>query len=334
MSIRSRQHRPLFARSEQDRYLLGVAAGLANALGVASVFVRIGFVLLALVPAVGIGAYLIATLVSAPSRGTLGDEPPRAVTVQRTAGFACVVAGSIIFFQTLGLGAIPNTLLPSGAALLAMTLVATLVVLVLTPWLVSLYRQLSNERRERIRSEERAELAAHLHDSVLHTLALIQRADASAEVVSLARRQERELRSWLLGRSGTTARLRNAVDELVTRVEASYPVKVDVVVVGDCAVDERVQALVHACQEAAVNAARHADVVAVSVYFEVEPDRITAYVRDSGKGFDPAGVADDRRGISESIHGRMARVGGVATVRSAPGDGTEVELHVDRSSNE
>src|SRR4029453_2914688 len=146
----------------------------------------------------------------------------------------------------------------------------------------------TDERRQRIRSEERAEVAAHLHDSVLHTLALIQRADAPPEVTTLARRQERELRRWLYGPPGGTGeeRLSSAIEAMADRVEEHHRVAVDAVVVGDSPMDERAWAIVHASQEAAVNADRKSGAAQVSVYVEVEPDAITAFVRDQGKGFD------------------------------------------------
>jgi signal transduction histidine kinase len=193
-------------------------------------------------------------------------------------------------------------------------------------------RQLAEERRQRIRSEEKAEVAAHLHDSVLQSLALIQRSSSPQEMVALARGQERELRAWLYGRSGPSAHdlLSTAVEEMAGRVERLHHVKVEAVVVGDCQIDERVQGLVQAAGEATINAARHGSVETVSVYVEVEPDQVTAFVRDQGKGFEPADVPRDRRGIAESIVGRMERVGGTATVGSAPGEGTEVELRLPR----
>lgn len=200
--------------------------------------------------------------------------------------------------------------------------------LLLGPWVWRLGHQLADERRERIRSQERAEVAAHLHDSVLQTLALIQRADVSPDVASLARGQERELRAWLYGRAEEreAGSVRSAVEELAARVEAAHRVPVDAVVVGDAPLDDRLRALVAACAEAATNAAVHSGATLVSVYVEVEPGAVSAFVRDEGRGFDPAAVPGDRRGIAESIHGRMTRHGGSAHVMSTPGAGTEVEL--------
>lgn len=218
---------------------------------------------------------------------------------------------------------------------IGLAVVATAVgaALVLGPWIVRLWRDLATERRERIRSEERAEVAAHLHDSVLQTLALIQRhADSPARTRSLARAQERELRAWLYGgrQADGPETLAAALDGVASDVEARHAVTVDVVVVGDCLLDERVEALVAAVREAAVNAARHAGVEEVSVYVEVEPDRVSAFVRDRGRGFDPAAAPPGRLGIAESIVGRMARHGGRAEIASTPGEGTEVALEVPR----
>jgi signal transduction histidine kinase len=208
--------------------------------------------------------------------------------------------------------------------------------LIFGPWWWRLGRELAEERRERIRSQERAEMAAHIHDSVLQTLALIQRrADDPRSVVQLARHQERELRSWLFGRAGqpaANATLAGAIQAVGEEVEQLHGVTVDVVTVGDAPLDDRLEALVAAGREAMVNAAKWSNAGAVSVYVELDGEDASVFVRDRGQGFDPAGVGADRRGISESIVGRMARYGGRAAVRSAVGDGTEVELHVTRRS--
>jgi signal transduction histidine kinase len=207
-------------------------------------------------------------------------------------------------------------------------------VLLFGPWLWRLVEQLGVERRERIRHEERAELAAHLHDSVLQTLALIQRSsDQPRRMVALARRQERELRSWLYGQQEGPigATLTDAVEEVAEEVEAIHDLSVEVVVVGDAPVDDRVRALLAATREACVNAAKHGEVREVSVFVEVEPGAVNAFVRDRGVGFDPAIVPPDRRGIRESIAGRLERHGGHGRVWSSPGEGTEVELCVPRA---
>jgi signal transduction histidine kinase len=191
------------------------------------------------------------------------------------------------------------------------------------------------ERAARIRSEERAAVAAHLHDSVLQTLALIQRhADDQQSVSRLARGQERELRAWLydpkvVREGGTWAGL---VARMVSEVEADHELLVDPVVVGDAPVDEALAALGAATREALVNAAKHSGATAADLYTEVAPERVSVYVRDRGRGFDPAQVPDDRRGLRDSVAGRIARLGGTAEIRSAPGEGTEVELVLPRGA--
>ncbi|HVE91739.1 MAG TPA: PspC domain-containing protein [Actinomycetota bacterium] len=201
------------------------------------------------------------------------------------------------------------------------------------PLVARLVRDLAEERRERIRSEERSELAAHLHDSVLQTLALIQRnAGSPRRMASLARTQERELRAWLYGQGAARHdTLRSAMESVADAVERDHEVAVDAVVVGDASLDERTQALVHACREAISNAARHSGAEEVSAYVEVDDSAITAYVRDRGRGFDPASVPDDRRGITDSIRGRIERHGGAAGITSSPGAGTEVQMRMPRS---
>jgi signal transduction histidine kinase len=176
-------------------------------------------------------------------------------------------------------------------------------------------------------------VAAHLHDSVLQTLALIQRhADDQQAVSRLARSQERELRAWLydpkvVREGGTWAGL---VAGMVAEVEADHAVIVDPVVVGDAPIDEELAALGAATREALVNAAKHSGATGVDLYTEVTPERVAVFVRDRGKGFDPATVPDDRRGLRDSVTGRLTRLGGTAEVRSAPGEGTEVELVLPR----
>jgi len=164
-------------------------------------------------------------------------------------------------------------------------------------------------------------MAARVHDSVLQTLTLIQKDPDDAR--RLARRQERELRAWLYP-STATGTLADAVDAAAAEIEELHGVRVEVVHTGDAVLDERTQALVLAAREAMANAARHSGADEVSVF--VEPNAV--YVRDRGSGFDPDAVAADRRGLAESIRGRMERVGGTANIVSTPGEGTEVELHL------
>jgi signal transduction histidine kinase len=219
-----------------------------------------------------------------------------------------------------------------GSTLLAAFVAIAGLALIMGPWAWSIGRELIEERNSRVRTEARAEMAAHLHDSVLQTLALIQRAPASREMVTLARTQERELRAWLYGRAPALAgaRLRDAVDAMAGRIEREQQVKVEAIVVGDADLDERVSALVAAVGEATLNAARHSGATEVSVYVEADDDALTAYVRDLGTGFDPDAVASDRRGIADSIVGRLERHGGAATITSRPGGGTEVAMRLPR----
>jgi signal transduction histidine kinase len=202
------------------------------------------------------------------------------------------------------------------------------VAVVAAPALWRTYNQLRAEREGRIREQERAELAAMVHDQVLHTLALIQRNAADVKTVQrLARGQERSLRNWLYKPTASpTERFAAALEQAAAEVEDTFAITVETVVVGDRETDERVAALVAAAREALVNAARHAGVATVSLYAEVEPDQLSVFVRDRGVGFDPSTVEDRRHGVRGSIIGRMRRHGGRAEIRSAPGDGTEVRL--------
>ena len=196
-------------------------------------------------------------------------------------------------------------------------------------------RALASERAERARSEERAETAAHLHDSVLQTLALLQRrADDAEAVTQLARAQERELRQWLYGDGAQArdARLQAALADVCAELEGRHRIAVELVTVGDAPLDEALEALVAATREAVTNAAVHGQVDGVSVYAEVTSDRAAVWIRDRGVGFDPDAVPEDRRGVRDSIVGRVRRRGGEATIRSSPDAGTEVALSVPRQA--
>ena len=202
--------------------------------------------------------------------------------------------------------------------------------IVVGPWAKRLVDDLGAERAERVRTQERADMASHLHDSVLQTLALIQKnAHDATTVARLARSQERDLRQWLFSADAPDATtLAGALTEMAAEVEAVHPVLVDVVTVGDCPLTEAVRPIALATREAVVNAAKHAGVERVDVYAEVTPGNVDVFVRDRGAGFDPTAVAADRQGVRHSIVDRMRRHGGRADVRSAPGDGTEVRLHM------
>lgn len=247
-------------------------------------------------------------------------------------GVALVVGAALLFLSSNdALGAARDAAFTAVVAIFALALI-------LAPFIWRMGQSLAAERGERIRSQERADLAAHLHDSVLQTLALVQkRAGDPREVTALARRQERELRGWLNAGaasgsgagSGFAASLRSVAEE----VEDAHRIPIEVVTVGDCEVDERVRAIVGAAREALTNAAKFAaDDGPISVFAEVGDERIEAYVRDRGPGFDLDGVPADRRGVRESILGRMQRHDGAATIRRVPGSGTEVELTIRRSS--
>ena len=251
---------------------------------------------------------------------------PRRTLISRTGlGIALVIAAGIVFLQATGaLSAARNVVL-------AVLVVAVGLGVIFAPWIARLVRSLSAERSERIRSQERAEMAAHLHDSVLQTLALMQkRADDPREVAALARRQERELRAWLYPDREPAAEgtLADALESAAAEIEELHGVRVDVVRTGDATLDERTGALVLAAREAMANAARHAGVDEISVFLDAGDEGVSLYVRDRGAGFDPDAVAADRRGVAESIRGRMERVGGSATIVSRTGEGTEVELRL------
>ena len=219
------------------------------------------------------------------------------------------------------------------AALTAVVVVVA-VALILAPFLWRLGRSLAAERAERIRSQERAQLAAHLHDSVLQTLTLMQRrAEDPREVAALARRQERELRDWLAGgaRTDGESSLADALRSAAEEIEDDHRVVIELVVVGDCELDEPAKAILGAAREAMLNAAKHApDAGQIRAYGEIGSAGIEVFVRDRGGGFDPARVTADRRGVRESIMGRMERASGRAEIRSSGESGTEIGLSIAR----
>ncbi|SDP36533.1 phage shock protein C (PspC) family protein [Arthrobacter sp. ok909] len=262
------------------------------------------------------------------------DETRRAGLVDKTkadqaggwarlaAGLALVVAGVLVMVS--GSGSWEETWL----ALLASVAVLGGVALVLLPWGLKFWRDLETERAGRVRATERAEIAAHLHDSVLQTLALIQRrAGNEHDVIRLARAQERELRGWLYRDADKEpGRLSEGIEAAAAEVEDTLGHAVEVVSVGDCVMTQRHEALVQAAREAMLNAARHGGGT-VSVYLEVTDDAAEVFVKDRGPGFEPESVPPDRLGVRESIIGRMNRHGGTAAIISSP-DGTEVRLRL------
>jgi signal transduction histidine kinase len=247
-------------------------------------------------------------------------------TALRRNGPRVALGLSLVLLGILGALASQGDFMASVRGLAAVVLAGLGITLVLLPWVLGWWRDLEAERRARIRSQERAEVAAQVHDSVLQTLTLIQRSATDPdEVVRLARTEERALRSWLYAPAGTESTFVGALEREISGVEAAYACSVDFVHVGDLARDDRVDALVAAAREAILNAAKHAGGT-VSVYAECGEDTIEVFVRDRGAGFDVEAVPDDRLGLRESVHGRMARVGGDVQVRSEAGTGTEVAL--------
>ena len=211
------------------------------------------------------------------------------------------------------------------------TLALSGLAVVVAPWLHRSRTALNTARAEKVRADARADMAAHLHDSVLQTLAMIQlQAEDPRVVQQLARRQERELRGWLYADEVAEATLRAALTEAAAEVEDERGIPVELVLVGDCETSDPVQALVRSAREAMVNAAKHSGADKVDVYAEVTPTLVEVFVRDRGRGFDLDAVPADRLGVTGSIVNRMARHGGHATIRSRPGNGTEVRLEINR----
>jgi signal transduction histidine kinase len=269
---------------------------------------------------------LIPTLRSGAGQGTR-----RPLLLRIGAGVLLGVGGLVVLVMGHTTKA---ALRPIGGALL----VIAAIVVIFGPWWIGLVRDLMSERQARALAEERAQMAAHVHDSVLQTLALIQRsADDPQHVIRLARSQERELRSWLFeGRppgtfSDDATTLSEGVNALQRDVEADHGITVQVVMVGDCPLTDGLRALLDASREATVNAAKWSGAPQVSLYAEVESDVVMLFVRDRGHGFDPGAVPEDRQGIAQSIRARVSRFGGSAVIRSSPGEGAEVELSMPRA---
>lgn len=243
-------------------------------------------------------------------------------------GVVLVVAAGVAFLSAA------NALSAARSVLLSVMVVAVVLGVIFGPWIVRLARSLTEERAERIRTQERAEISAHLHDSVLQTLALVQqRSGDPSAVAALARRQERELRAWLGGRAAPGASsLAAALEAAAGEVERDHGARVEVVTVGDMPLDDRTGALVAAAREAMVNAAKFGGGSVVDVFAEATATGVEVYIRDRGPGFDVSAVATDRRGVRESIIGRMERHGGEAGIQSRVGEGTEIELRLPQAA--
>ena len=401
-----RARRPPLRRSRHGRILGGVAAGVAQHLGVSTMAVRVFFILSSLAAGFGPVVYILLWILapmdeggdsagtpgrrfrfSMPSRGQLagialvfvgsavllwigglwfGDthgwplvlaaigfavlwarssDPgggrldlsrmggPMQALVSTQASPWRLALGSVLIAAAAGVFLAANTSVSAlGNTLVAFAVAIGGLALLAGPWVWRMGNQLIEERASRMRADARAEVAAHLHDSVLQTLALMQRSNEPREMATLARTQERELRAWLYGRAPDAAetRLRDAVEEMAGRVEAQHRVKVEAITVGDAPLDPRLGALVAALGEATTNAARHSGTESIDVYVEADDAGVTAYVRDQGSGFDLATVPEDRQGIRESIVGRLTRHGGTAEITSGP-TGTEVVMRLPRS---
>jgi signal transduction histidine kinase/phage shock protein PspC (stress-responsive transcriptional regulator) len=262
----------------------------------------------------------------------------RTLTLLRSAAGVLLVGTGVtgIFVMQGSIGHLGSVLQAALAVIVGIALLAG-------PYLVRMMQDLSEERLMRIRAQERAEVAAHVHDSVLHTLTLIQRnADNASEVRRLARAQERDLRTWLYepavpSRSADAAQetpdtLAEAVRRSAAEVEDKHGVPIEVVVVGDCPLDEQLSAQMQAAREAMVNAAKYGgDGGAVQAFAEVDGKTVFVSVRDRGPGFDLDSIPADRMGVRESIIGRMQRHGGTARLHAVPDGGTEVELTMERA---
>ena len=391
----------------------GVAAGLAEHLGLTVLIVRVGFVVGAVLGGVGIAAYAVlwAMLPAGPPAGSLAPGLASATRGGRRPGPARRLfdVGPVIVLGALAIGAVfalqgvlgaggwiwPLAIAIVGVALiwrqadeaqrerwvdargridpmrivlgdggwasyarlaagvglivvaivlytlrggslslardvtLAVLLVLGGLAIVVGPWIYRLAAELSDEREERVRTQERADVAAHLHDSVLQTLALIQKNPSDA--ARLARAQERDLRSWLFStESIDESTVASALRAMAGEIEDAWNLTVDVVAVGDCDLDESMRPIVSAAREATTNAAKHAGVPRVDIYAEITRTAVDVFVRDRGSGFDPDTTPEDRLGVRRSIIDRMHRHSGTADVRSAPGEGTEVRLHLGR----
>lgn len=305
---------------------LGIAfAGLLFLLGALDMWPHPVFVLATAALSFGTAA-LTDPSSPGPLVALVNPEVERVSKVRLLLGAALLVGGIVMLSASVG------NIFSVGTVFLAVLLTGLGILIAFGPWVKRLITDLGAERSERVRQEERAQVAAHLHDSVLQTLALIQRSDDPQRMAMLARHQESELRDWLYGTSPLNGvdLLSTALKQAASRVEEDFQIPIDVVTVGDATVDEGTRALVGAATEAMVNAAKHSGAPRISLYMEVDEDEadVEVYVTDQGKGFTPEEVPDDRRGISDSITSRIDKVGGSVEITSEPGEGTEVMLRL------
>jgi signal transduction histidine kinase len=365
------------SRRRDDRIFAGVCAGLARSARVDATLVRLVFALGAVADGAGLVAYVAAVLMLPDESGStvsrrrrylgagltlvaaglllhsigIADSvlwpavmatagvyhiqsdhslDRRRTRQRRLIGWALIAGAAVLFIMLIGVGDTPGSGVASTSVIVALALIVG-------PWIWRLAQERDAERLERIRAQERADVAARVHDSVLQTLTLVQRsAGDPRRVAALARRQERELRTWLYGdrAAASGATLRSALEDMVADVEELHGVRIELVQTGDRTLDERLDALVLAAREAASNAAVHSGVDEISVFVQVADDEAVVYIRDRGGGFDRAAVSPERRGLVESIEGRMDRNGGTALARSTPGEGTEVELRLPIGGNQ
>lgn len=313
-----------------DRLIGGVSAAFARELGTRKILIRALFLGLLITGGWGAVLYLGSWFVLPAAQADTTERIPKGSSgFVRFLGLAAFAAGLLTLFALapplwIGVG-LRGILLFAGSIFI--------VVAVSAPWWLRLARERDRERQARVRSDERADVAAHLHDSVLQTLSLIQRnSDDPQTMMNLARRQERELRNWLdpdrASRVGES--IRGQLDQMATDVEELHGVPVEVVTAGDCLIDDGIAAALDATREATVNAAKHSGADQVDVYAEVGPELVEFFVRDAGVGFSEDEVNGDRRGLRESILGRMERAGGMAIVHSDLGEGTEIEISITR----
>ena len=282
---------------------------------------------------------LLARLAGRSARTPEESEAQRAVArtalsreTSRLSRFA-FVAGMLLGVALIVLW-LTGVLELAGSIGLAALVVSAGLLLISAPFWQAMIRRLGAEQVARARADERADVAAHLHDSVLQTLALIQkRSNDPDQVERLARRQERDLREWLSDDvpARPDERLADALRAAAAEVEDSHGAQIEAIVVGDAELDDEFEALVGASREALTNAAKFASESGpIHLYAEIENGGARVFIDDRGPGFDPERLPADRRGVRESIIGRMERYGGRAEIRSEPDEGTEVELTVRR----